>query len=70
MIINIFDWDLTYDELVEWISKNDIKLDAINGYGVGASTWYTFQNDEDFVAFKLKFAKGLNRGIGVYAPYE
>jgi hypothetical protein len=57
MIIDILDWDLTYTDLVEWVSENDIVLDAINGYGGGASTKYTFQDEEDFVAFKLKFAK-------------
>jgi hypothetical protein len=62
MIINILDWDLTYDELVNWVAENDIVLDAINGYGGGASTKYVFQDEEDFVAFKLKFAKDNRSG--------
>ena len=70
MIIDILDWDLTYTELVDWVSENDITLDAINGYGGGASTKYTFRDEEDFIAFKLKFAKERDRGIGIFPPYE
>jgi hypothetical protein len=81
MIINLFDWDLTYDELVNWVAENNIVLDAINGYGGGASTKYIFQDEEDFVAFRLKFAKDNRFGkmgfngittadVGYcYAPY-
>lgn len=57
MIIDLLDWDLTYYELLQWVSENDINLAAINGYGAGASTKYTFRDEEDFVAFRLKFAK-------------
>ena len=70
MIIDILDWDLTYTELVDWVSENDITLDSINGYGGGASTKYTFRDEEDFIAFKLKFAKERDRGIGIFPPYE
>ena len=80
MIIDILDWDLTYTDLVEWVSENDIVLDAINGSADGASTKYTFQDEEDFVAFKLKFARENKHRIGFngttvddvgayYAPY-
>jgi hypothetical protein len=58
MIIDILDWDLTYTELVEWVAENDIYLDAINGYGGrDPSTKYIFRDEEDFVVFKLKFAR-------------
>jgi len=69
MIIDIFDWDLTYYELVKWVTENDITLDAINGYGDGASTKYTFRDEKDFVAFKLKFSR-KSHGIGIFSPYN
>ena len=62
MIIDILEWELIYTDLIEWVAENDIVLDAINGYGGGASTKYTFRNEEDFVAFKLKFAKNNRSG--------
>jgi len=70
MIIDILDWDLTYSDLIDWISENDVELDAINGYGGrGPSTKYMFRNEEDLIAFKLKFAKERDRGIGIFPPY-
>lgn len=67
MIIDILDWIITYDELLQWVTDNDIVLDAINGYGNhGLSTRYIFQNEEDFIAFKLKFTQRGNRFIMGY----
>lgn len=62
MIIDILDWDITYTELMYWISETGAELDAITGPGsfggVGSpSTKYEFRDEEDFVMFKLKFAK-------------
>jgi hypothetical protein len=74
MIVDILDWDLTYTELIEWVSDNNVDLDAINGYGGrGPSTKYVFRREEDFVAFKLKFAKENYKGTDTafyYAPYK
>jgi hypothetical protein len=57
MKINILEWNITYSELMEWVAVNDIMLHAINGYGSGASTVYQFYSEEDYIAFRLKFAK-------------
>lgn len=60
MIIELLDWDLTYAEFVEWVSKNNIFVEAVTGYGTGAgfaSTIYKFHDQQDFIAFKLKFLK-------------
>lgn len=59
MIIDILEWDITYTELVHWISTTGAVMHAISGYGVRgvASTRYQFENDSDYVAFKLSFQK-------------
>jgi hypothetical protein len=71
MIINLLEWDLTYTEFVNWVAENDIVVDAINGYGGGASTKYKFRDEEDFIIFKLIFVKTkTNSDIGFfYCPY-
>jgi len=56
--INILEWDLTYTDLVNWIQDREANVYAVSFYGAGApSTQYKFENDEDFVAFKLAFRK-------------
>ena len=71
MIINLLEWNLTYTEFVNWIAEKDIVLDAINGYGGGASTVYKFRDEEDFIVFRLTFLKTkTNSDIGFfYCPY-
>jgi len=62
MIIDILDWNLSYTDLIDWVIENNVVLDAIDGYGDrwGTGTKYIFQNEEDFIAFKLKFTKTPN----------
>lgn len=61
MLINILDWDITYDEFVDWVSRNDAVVDAVTGFGPNSrgmpGTTYVFQDEDDFVNFKLTFAK-------------
>jgi len=65
MVIDILDWDITYTELMQWISITGAELVAITGLGgfgaftgsVGPCTKYEFYKEEDFVMFKLAFQK-------------
>lgn len=62
MIIDLLEWNVTYTDFVKWITENNIATAAISGYGSGAgfiSTKYDIFNDEDSVAFKLKFSKEI-----------
>jgi len=55
-IINLLDWDITYEEFVTWISDTDSDVYVVASRGAGdPRTMYLFENDEDFAAFKLKF---------------
>lgn len=58
--IDILEWDITYHELVEWVSRNDVVLIPVNGYGAGASTVYIFEKDIEYMAFALAFHKEQN----------
>jgi hypothetical protein len=54
-IIDIADWDIGYIELINWVNDRNIRLYAIAGFGQG--TGYSFDQEEDLVAFKLAFRK-------------
>lgn len=62
--IDLRDWDIAYTDLVEWVTENSINLYTSSG-GNGMKV-YIFPNDEDFVAFKLKFSKGKSSYIMGY----
>jgi len=61
MIIDILDWDITYTDLMQWVAETGAELYAIThaGWLAGGTpgTKYVFRDEEDFVMFKLKFAK-------------
>ena len=61
-MIDLFDWDITHEEFEKWINDNNIKVGYINGdlYNVGPWTKFIFDNEEDLVAFKLKYSKDSN----------
>lgn len=82
MIIDILEWDITYTDLMNWIATTGAVMHAISGYGVRGvmSTLYRFENEDDFIAFKLAFPKDTARPTGYrghtvaysaafYAPY-
>jgi hypothetical protein len=53
------EWDVSYTELVEWISKTGAELYAINTYGSNLKqNQYAFTDEKDYIAFKLTFQKG------------
>ena len=56
--IRLSDWEITYDEFVDWTTRNNIVVSAINyvpaTYGVNR---YEFESEEDLLAFKLSFKK-------------
>lgn len=57
MIIDILNWDITYAELREWISTTGAVVDSVAGYSFqgDSCTKYIFQNEEDYLLFKLTF---------------
>ena len=53
-IINILEWDITYQELIDWAAETGADVYAIASYGDNnPSTRYGFTEEKDFVAFKL-----------------
>lgn len=60
-IIDLLEWDVTYDELVRWCLERNVDLYAIslNG-GNGISAPYGFSKKEDLTAFTLTFRKHIN----------
>ena len=67
MIIDIFDWDISYTDLMYWISQTGAEIHAITGLGNiyggrgSPSTKYEFLNEEDYIAFTLSFQKDLRK---------
>lgn len=49
--VDVFNWKVTPKEFSDWIIENDILISAVQD---GSDGW-VFVNDEDCLAFKLKF---------------
>lgn len=65
MIIDIKEYDITYTQFIDWVLQIGIEVFAINSYGgQSTSTRYMFQETEDLVAFKIRFAKQSKDIIG------
>ena len=70
-IINILEWDITYQELVDWAAETGADVYAIASYGANnPSTRYGFTEENDFVAFKLKFGKSGVEVMGYSGDVE
>lgn len=61
-VIDLKEWDVSYDELVRWSLEKEVELFSINNYhgGYGPKTTYAFSQEEDYLAFTLTFQKDEN----------
>ncbi len=70
--INIYEWDLSYSELIEWATetKSDVHALTRNSNNI-TDSMYVFENDEDYIAFLLKFRQKRKGGMaaGYFCPY-
>ena len=58
MTINLLEWDITYNEFIDWVLSNKADVYAVASVGANTPvTHYLFEKEEDFVAFKLVFRK-------------
>jgi hypothetical protein len=55
--IDLRDWDVTYTDLVKWVTENNVDLWGVNAMGGNGAKIYVFSKPEDLTAFKLRFAK-------------
>jgi hypothetical protein len=68
-IIDILDWDITHAELVDWVTENDMDVYAVAASGgSNPRTRYMFQNDDDLLAFKLKFSREQRHAWNKFYP--
>ena len=56
-MIDLRDWDVSYTDLVKWVTENNIDLWAVNAMGGNGAKIYVFKSTEDKTAFTLKFKK-------------
>ena len=64
--IDMRDWDVSYTELVKWVSETGADLYAVNTIGGDGRKLYCFTRLEDLTAFKLKFKHASKNSLMGY----
>jgi len=55
-LIDLREWKVNYTDFTNWVVESGADVYAIIHHGGnGASAQYGFENEEDYLAFKLKF---------------
>lgn len=60
--MNLTHWDVSFYKFQDWVEENNVKLEGTNvdgGFNSYSTRWY-FANEEDYVAFTLRFRKIKN----------
>lgn len=49
------EWDISYMELITWISQHNADVQPVTGWGQGME--YEFECEHDYLAFSLTFSR-------------